>query len=147
MDIDMDTRPASAHDSTIHHKTLSAYYSRLFKLEAYLDSIPGLLDPEDADAYRELLGTTLCAPRGSATVPEYVVPMGSHSEAIDEIMNDMRGRTDVLLMSVRVSRLYLLPSDAQHQRYQYNTPQNVVPDIPGPSSILLRPPWRVLRIR
>lgn len=86
------------------HKALSAYYNNLVTLETYLQNVEGLLYYSDAEEYQDLVRKTICAPR-SDRLPPIGVATGTQQEAIDRILDDLRGRPDVLLNGAKVRTL------------------------------------------
>ena len=101
----------------IKHKTLSAYFARLYRLEELLfPHYPTVLQPSDAEEYKTILTSAVCGVREKLPAwPERCGEdlYGTQQEVIDRILLDIaRRRRDVLLSidRVRVELRVLCPS-------------------------------------
>lgn len=123
----MSAQYHAAASRTIQHKSLSAYYPKLYHLEELLSSLGDSHDlnrPSDPAAYRDLLSGAICglithdaAAPGLLTLEPILRGHGpSHSEVVDGILHELSRRTyagseygergrDTLLLGLTVSYL------------------------------------------
>lgn len=117
MSIDKEVRIAGAGMPGHRHKTLSAYYPRLYTLRDYVLSAPTtshsrvLLDTDtDSKDYRLLIQGTLCAIHSEdEAMPQYPREVwGTQQELVDRIVGEIARRSakvdikDVLVTSDKV---------------------------------------------
>jgi hypothetical protein len=125
----MSAQYHAAASRTVQHKSLSAYYRKLYHLEELLSSSGDSHDlnrPSDPAAYRDLLSGAICglvthdaAVSGLPILEPVQRGQGpSHSEVVDAILHELSRRTyagseyggrgrDTLLLGLTVSCLGL----------------------------------------
>ena len=159
----------SSNEHTIpghRHKTLSAYYPKLYTLHDYILSAPTssssrVLLETDSEQYRNLVQATLCAPS-----PDTILPgsngevWGTQQELVDRIVGEIARRSarldikDVLVTSDKVSFTLLISLEVADEQYaSHDMPVNMARAAAGsgtangPAAILRSRPWRILRAR
>jgi hypothetical protein len=125
--VDMTSTAATVSSGRqVKHKTLSAYYTHIYRLKDCFDFDIAL--PTDSTEYLDLISTTLCAVKDVAGL----VPLSDESEAwrslprsqrrtqqewVDWVLGELskRGRPDQLLKKERASREFAAPSPFAYQ--------------------------------
>ena len=117
MSTQQDGEPAASETSGHRHKTLSAYYPRLYTLHNYLLSAPTssssrVLLESDSEEYRQLVQGTLCAPTGDTPLSGWNGEVyGTQQEVVDRVVGEIAKRSarldikDVLVTSDKVRPL------------------------------------------
>ena len=122
-----DQKSGTNAQSNVQHKTLSAYYTRLYTLETYFQTT--LATANTPRPLKDLLSSIVVAVNGenSHVVPKLGGIDMSQQAALDRISSDLEGRgKNILIMAERVGHAML------------RLMRHAVADHSSPTSLLLR---------